>query len=62
MPHVIFRCPSTNLNVQHWQPDEQSGALRADDAEAYEAVTCPACTKLHFLNMRTAKLLGDDGA
>ncbi|MDR3465949.1 MAG: hypothetical protein P4M07_08410 [Xanthobacteraceae bacterium] len=62
MAHFIFRCPATRLNVQHWRPE--TAALRADDGapETYEAVTCPACTKLHFLSHRTGKLLGQEDA
>jgi hypothetical protein len=26
----------------------------------YEQITCPACTRLHFLNRKTGKLLGQD--
>lgn len=59
MAHLIFRCPATSLNVQHWRPDSPA-AHTHDDAEAYEAVTCPACTKLHFLNKRTGRLLGQE--
>jgi hypothetical protein len=60
MAHFIYRCPATNLNVQHWRPDAPSAPATEEIAEAYEAITCPACTKLHFLNKRTGKLLGQE--
>jgi hypothetical protein len=51
---LIFVCPRTHLNVQH----------RTDRAVAheheYEAVTCPACSRLHFVNRRTGRLLGHE--
>jgi hypothetical protein len=33
--------------------------IKARDTE-YEGVTCPACAKLHFVNRKTGKLLGQD--
>jgi len=60
MAHLIFKCPATRLNVQHWRPETPVAHASDDAAESYEAVTCPACTKLHFLNRRTGKLLGQD--
>jgi hypothetical protein len=51
----IFKCPATSQNVQ---------ARLDDDGEAgddeYEAMTCPACTRLHFFNRKTGKILGQD--
>jgi hypothetical protein len=49
---LIFRCPKTLNNVQHW--------LDGEDApdHVYETVFCPACTRLHFINRKTGKLLG----
>ena len=61
MAHLIFRCPATSLNVQHWRPEIPLAKAGDETAETYEAVTCPACTKLHFLNRKTGKLLGQDG-
>ncbi|WP_349509693.1 hypothetical protein [Bradyrhizobium sp. Tv2a-2] len=56
MGNVLFRCPRTALNVQHWLADE----VGPDDAQcSYETVVCKACTRLHFINRRTGRLLGD---
>ena len=49
----IFKCPATSQNVQG-QLDEDAG----DDE--YEPMTCPACTRLHFFNRKTGKILGQD--
>jgi hypothetical protein len=51
--HILFTCPQTNINVQHWLGDV------SDDAkESHSPVVCQACTKLHFIHNSTGKLLG----
>jgi hypothetical protein len=55
MANIVFKCPSTSFNVQHWIDDK-------DDDESdgcYESVACPACMKVHFINRKTGKLLGE---
>jgi hypothetical protein len=54
MGAFIFRCPITNLNVQHWVDDD-------DETEnEFQGLICPACTRLHFINPKSGKLLGDE--
>jgi predicted RNA-binding Zn-ribbon protein involved in translation (DUF1610 family) len=55
MAHFVFTCPATSMNVQHLLEDGQA----APDNE-YEGITCPACGKLHFVNRKTGRLLGQD--
>jgi len=55
MANLIFRCAQTGMNVQVWLPDEAP----AERADSYEAVTCPACTRVHLVNKTTGKTLGD---
>jgi len=55
MLSLIFQCPVFKEEVQHWFDDEDDPP--ADD-ESYEAITCPACTRVHFVNRKTGKLLG----
>jgi hypothetical protein len=43
------------MKVQHWL-DEDDNAPENE----YAGINCPACAKLHFLNRRTGKLLGQD--
>ena len=43
------------MKVQHWLDDDED----APENE-YESMICPACTRLHFLNRKTGKLLGQD--
>jgi hypothetical protein len=54
MGAVIFTCPITNLSVQHWLDDD-------DDASEneFQGIACLACTRLHFINRKTGKLLGE---
>jgi hypothetical protein len=55
MAHFIFTCPATSMKVQQWLHDD--GDVPENQ---YEQITCPACTRLHFLNRKTRKLLGQD--
>jgi hypothetical protein len=55
MAHMLFTCPTTSMKVQHWL-DEGEDAPE----NQYEGITCPACTRLRFLNRRTGELLGHD--
>ena len=43
------------MNVQHRLDDHVAGA----SACTYETVVCKACTRLHFINRLTRKLLGE---
>jgi hypothetical protein len=55
MANLIFKCPRTGLNVQHWLADE----VVSDTRSTYEPVVCQACTRLHFVNKTSGKLLGE---
>jgi hypothetical protein len=56
MANVIFKCPRTGMNVQHWL-DEPA----PDDPHcSFETVICKACGGIHFLNRSSAKLLGEE--
>jgi len=55
MGNLIFKCPRTGMNVQHWLDEAKAG----DPSSSYETVECHACTRLHFINRRTRKLVGD---
>jgi predicted nucleic acid-binding Zn-ribbon protein len=55
MANVTIFCPRTGSNVQIWVPEAQPG----ESADAYEAVTCPSCGRLHFVNKSTRKALSD---
>jgi hypothetical protein len=44
------------MKVQAWLAEETSVK---PSMQIYEAINCPACTQLHFVNRSTGKLLGD---
>jgi hypothetical protein len=55
MAHFIFKCPITGMNV-HWQAEE----ITPEEPQcSYETVVCQACSRLHFINRATGKLLGE---
>jgi hypothetical protein len=56
MPGFIFRCPNTGLNVQGWTADDPTEF----DDDAYEAVICVACTRVHAVSPKSGKVLGED--
>lgn len=55
MAHVMIFCSRTGSNVQVWV----AKPLPGDSPDAYDAVTCPGCGLLHFVNKTTGKTLGD---
>jgi hypothetical protein len=55
MANFVFKCPATGFNVQH-QLDDDPDVSEND----YEAITCLACTRIHLVNRKTRKLLGED--
>ena len=44
------------MNVQHWLDELRPG----DPHAVYESVVCKACTRIHFINSATGKLLGGE--
>jgi hypothetical protein len=55
MAVFIYRCPDAGLKVQGWV----AGDLTESEAETYEPVTCTVCTRVHLINPKTGKVLGD---
>lgn len=54
MAAFLYRCPNTGFRVQGYSPDEIA------DNDAFEAVTCIACTRVHLVNPKTGKVIGED--
>jgi len=46
------------MNVQHWLEE----AKPREQHPVYESVVCKACTRIHFINCATGKLLGEERA
>jgi len=53
MAGILFTCPVTAMKVQHWVDNDE---VTPDDA--YEMIVCKACARLHLVNSKTGKLLG----
>ena len=45
--------------VQHWLDDDDGDDVPDNE---YQVVACPACTKIHLINRKTGKLLGEEMA
>jgi hypothetical protein len=56
MGNLVFKCPRTGMNVQHWLADDPEPG---DTSGSYETVVCKACSGLHFINRANGKLLGE---
>jgi len=56
MAAFLYQCPTTGLRVQGWVADDPADT----DREIYEAITCAACGRVHAVNPKNGKVLGDD--
>jgi len=51
MPRTfLYRCPNTGQNVQ---------GVTGDD-DTYQSFQCIACTRVHLVNLKTGKVLGEE--
>ena len=55
MAALLFTCPNTRMEVQHWLDDDEDAS--EDD---YEGIACQACAGVHFVNRKGKVLGGDD--
>jgi hypothetical protein len=51
----VFRCPITGSNVQGFIAEEVP-----PNGEAFVSVECLACRRLHMINPKTGKVIGQD--
>ena len=54
MDKLLFTCPVTHMSVQHWLDDDDL----SPPGERYQSIVCPACARLHFINRKTGRVLG----
>lgn len=54
---LLFRCPSTGLMSRATMP---SGWQSSAKALEYRAIDCPACKRMHLVNLTTGALLIDE--
>jgi hypothetical protein len=52
----LYRCPGTGQTVQGWSAEE---ADDQEDEDAYQTVECLACTRVHLINLKTGRVLGE---
>lgn len=50
----LYRCPNTGLNVQGFIAEVPA------KASGYQPVTCLACTRIHLVDPKTAKVARAD--
>ncbi|MCG2626704.1 hypothetical protein L6654_08725 [Bradyrhizobium sp. WYCCWR 13023] len=55
MSNILFRCPNTGMNVQRPISEPASGT----SAGAVAVVDCPACARIHLINVSTGELSRD---
>jgi hypothetical protein len=47
---IVFRCPHTGMNVQtHLEKQKRV------EGRSYEAFPCPACTRVHFIDLSSGQ-------
>ncbi|MDE5441297.1 hypothetical protein FXV83_03370 [Bradyrhizobium hipponense] len=52
---IVFRCPQTGMNVQTHL--ERQPKL---EGRPFEAFSCPACTRVHFIDLALGRpMVGD---
>jgi len=56
--HLIFKCPSSGLNVQ-CRIEPAGDNEGDDDRDDFEEIECPACGSSHFINRQSGKVLGE---
>lgn len=55
MPTFLYRCPVTGYRVQGFTAD----APTEKGGDVYEPLTCTVCRRIHLVDPRTGKVLGD---
>jgi hypothetical protein len=56
MRKLTYQCPNAGVPVQI----ELAGEFDRRKSGSHEAVVCQACTRLHFIDVATGKLLGHE--
>ena len=52
---IVFRCPQTGMNVQTHLEKQQR-----PEGRSFESITCPACTRLHFIDLASGQPMNRD--
>lgn len=52
---IVFRCPQTGMNVQtHLEKQPRP------EGRSFESFACPACTRLHFIDLASGQPMNRD--
>jgi hypothetical protein len=54
MVAIMFRCPNTGSQVQGWIAEDVTDA----GENTYESTSCHACGRMHWINPRTGRVIG----
>jgi hypothetical protein len=54
MPPFLYRWPATGYRVQGFVSEEIPA-----EGDTYETLTCIACQRVHLVNPRTGRVLGE---
>ncbi|MDI3562103.1 hypothetical protein OWC48_16970 [Bradyrhizobium sp. Arg816] len=67
---IVFRCPQTGMNVQtHLERQPRPGERRPGErrlegrrleGRSFESFACPACTRLHFIDLASGQPMNRD--
>jgi hypothetical protein len=57
MAVFIYRCPVTGYNVQAFVADDPTKG----GEDTFRSVTCTVCGRVHLVNPKTGKVVGDRG-
>jgi hypothetical protein len=55
MAGITFHCPNTGFYVHAWTEGEDS-----ETNHIYKTVTCTACQRVHLVNPKSGRVVGDD--
>jgi hypothetical protein len=55
MRPFLYRCRTTGAQVHAWVAAESR-----DDERTFETVKCAACQRIHIVNLKKGRVLGDD--
>ena len=55
MAAFIYRCPVSGYNVQAFVADDPTN----DGEDAFRSVTCTVCGRVHLVNPKTGRVIGD---
>jgi predicted nucleic acid-binding Zn ribbon protein len=56
MPALMYRCPSTGMNVEVWYEIDDDPSESAD--RFFETVVCYACGQVHLVDPKNAEVAG----